>query len=168
MIKCSHPLLTRGVKGFYPGIKGRVSQLRILDQRKVPAGSQKLILGLSAQAQADVSLGDRPFQVVDRSRKKNLPAGVTPISKGTTPRRAAKDKTVSHEVATQDERMSEASGSGSASEEDGAGSDGTVVEVTESDWVIISSVCSISLMISLLISFSTILSLLITDLIRLN
>jgi len=124
--------------------------------------------GTSAQAQADVSLGDRPFQVVDRSRKKNLPAGVTPISKRTTPRRAAKDKTVGHEVATQDERMSEASGSGSASEEDGAGSDGTVVEVTESDWVIISSVCSISLIISLLTPFSTILSLLITDLIRLN
>ena len=35
--------------------------------------------GTSAQAQADVSVGDRPFQVVDRSRKKNLPAGVTPI-----------------------------------------------------------------------------------------
>ena len=124
--------------------------------------------GTSAQAQADVSLGDRPFQVVDRSCKKNLPAGVTPISKRTTPRRAAKDKTVSREVATQDEHMSEASGSGSASEEDGAGSDGTVVEVTESDWVIISSVCSISLIISLLTPFSTNLSLLITDLIRLN
>ena len=123
--------------------------------------------GTSAQAQADVSVGDRPFQVVDRSRKKNLPAGVTPISKRTTPRRAAKDKAVSHEVTIQDEHMSEGSGSGSASEVD-AGSDGTVVEVTESDWVIISSVCSISLMISLLIPFSTILSLLITDLIRLN
>ena len=134
--------------------------------------------GTSAQAQAqaqvqaqmhtDVSLGDRPFQVVDRSRKKSLPAGVTPISKRTTPRRAAKDKAVSNEVTIQDERMSEASGSGSASEEDGAGSDGTVVEVMESDWVIFSSVCSISLIISLLTPFSTIISLLITDLIRLN
>ena len=134
--------------------------------------------GTSAQAQAqaqvqaqlhtDVSLGDRPFQVVDRSRKKSLPAGVTPISKRTTPRRAAKDKAVSNEVTIQDERMSEASGSGSASEEDGAGSDGTVVEVMESDWVIFSSVCSISLIISLLTPFSTIISLLITDFIRLN
>ena len=134
--------------------------------------------GTSAQAQAqaqvqaqvhtDVSLGDRPFQVVDRSRKKSLPAGVTPISKRTTPRRAAKDKAVSNEVTIQDERMSEASGSGSASEEDGAGSDGTVVEVMESDWVIFSSVCSISLIISLLTPFSTIISLFITDLIRLN
>ena len=134
--------------------------------------------GTSAQAQAqaqvqaqvhtDVSLGDRPFQVVDRSRKKSLPAGVTPISKRTTPRRAAKDKAVSNEVSTQDERMSEASGSGSASEEEGAGSDGTVVEVMESDWVIFSSTCSISLSISLLTPFSTIISLLITDLIRLN
>ena len=60
--------------------------------------------------------------------------------------------------------MSDESGSGSASEEEGAGSDRTVVE---SDWVIISSVCSISLIISLLTPFSTILSLLITDLIRL-
>ena len=134
--------------------------------------------GTSAQAQAqaqvqaqmhtDVSLGDRPFQVVDRSRKKSLPAGVTPISKRTTPRRAAKDKAVSNEVTIQDERMSEASGSGSASEEEGAGSDGTVVEVMESDWVIFSNVCSISLIISLLTPFSTIISLLITDLIRLN
>ena len=134
--------------------------------------------GTSAQAQAqaqvqaqvhtDVSLGDRPFQVVDRSRKKSLPAGVTPISKRTTPRRAAKDKAVSNEVTIQDERMSEASGSGSASEEEGAGSDGTVVEVMESDWVIFSSVCSISLIISLLTPFSTIISLFITDLSRLN
>ena len=79
-----------------------------------------------------------------------------------------KDKAGSHQVATQDERMSEASGS--ASEGEGAGSDGTVVEVevTESDWVIISSVCSNSLIISLLTPFSTILSLLITDLIRSN
>ena len=132
--------------------------------------------GTSAQAQAqaqvqaqvhtDVSLGDRPFQVVDRSRKKSLPAGVTPISKRTTPRRAAKDKAVSNEVTIQDEPMSEASGS--ASEEEGAGSDGTVVEVTESDWVIFSSVCSMSLIISLLTPFSTIVSLFITDLIRLN
>ena len=124
--------------------------------------------GTSAQSQADVALGDRPFQVVDRSRKKSLPAGVTPIPKRATPRRAVKDKAGSHQVATQDERMSEASGS--ASEEEGAGSDGTVVEVevTESDWVIISSVCSSSLIISLLTPFSTILSLLITDLIRLN
>ena len=134
--------------------------------------------GTSAQAQAqaqvqaqmhtDVSLGDRPFQVVDRSRKKSLPAGVTPISKRTTPRRAAKDKAVSNEVTIQDERMSEASGSGSASEDEGAGSDGTVVEVMESDWVIFSSVCSISLIISLLTPFSTIISLFITDLIRLS
>ena len=132
--------------------------------------------GTSAQAQAqaqvqaqmhtDVSLGDRPFQVVDRSRKKSLPAGVTPISKRTTPRRAAKDKAVSNEVTIQDERMSEASGS--AFEEEGAGSDGTVVDVVESDWVIFSSVCSISLIISLLTPFSTIVSLFITDLIRLN
>ena len=133
--------------------------------------------GTSAQAQAqaqvqaqlhtDVSLGDRPFQVVDRSRKKSLPAGVTPISKRTTPRRAAKDKAVSNEVTIQDEIMSEASGS--ASEEEGAGSDGTVVEVTtESDWVIFSSDCSISLIISLLTPFSTMVSLFITDLIRLN
>ena len=61
--------------------------------------------------------------------------------------------------------MSEESGSGSASDGEGAGSDGTVVE---SDWVIISSVCSISLITSLLTPFSTILSLLITDLIKLN
>ena len=131
--------------------------------------------GTSAQAQAqvqaqvhtDVSLGDRPFQVVDRSRKKSLPAGVTPISKRTTPRRAAKDKAVSNEVTIQDEIMSEASGS--ASEEEGAGSDGTVVEVTtESDWVIFSSDCSISLIISLLTPFSTIVSLFITDLSSLN
>ena len=121
---------------------------------------------VQAQVHTDVSLGDRPFQVVDRSRKKSLPAGVTPISKRTTPRRAAKDKAVSNEVTIQDEPMSEASGS--ASEEEGAGSDGTVVEVTESDWVIFSSDCSISLIISLLTPFSTIVSLFITDLSSLN
>ena len=121
---------------------------------------------VQAQVHTDVSLGDRPFQVVDRSRKKSLPAGVTPISKRTTPRRSAKDKAVSNEVTIQDERMSEASGS--ASEEEGAGSDGTVVDVVESDWVIFSSVCSMSLIISLLTPFSTIVSLFITDLIRLN
>ena len=88
-----------------------------------------------------------------------------PISKRTTPRRAAKDKAVSQGITTQDERMSEESGSGSASDGEGAGSDGTVVE---SDWVIISSVFSISLITSLLTPFSTILSLLITDLIKLN
>ena len=109
--------------------------------------------------------GDRPFQVVDRNRKKKLPPGVVPISKRTTPRRAAKDKAVSQGITTQDERMSEESGSRSASDGEGAGSDGTVVE---SDWVIISSVCSISLITSLLTPFSTILSLLITDLIKLN
>ena len=134
--------------------------------------------GTSAQAQAqaqvqaqvhtDVSLGDRPFQIVDRSRKKSLPAGVTLISKRTTPRRAAKDKAVSSEVINQDEHMSEASGSGSASEDEGAGSDGTVVEVMESDWVIFSSAFSISLIIGLLTPFSTIISLFITDLSRLN
>ena len=64
-----------------------------------------------------------------------------------------KDKTVSQEVPTQDERMSEESGSGSGSDEEGAGSDGTVVEA---DWVIISSVCSISLITNLLTPFSTI------------
>ena len=116
-------------------------------------------------ASADAPLGDRPFQVVDRSRKKKLPPGVVPISKRTTPRRAAKDKAVSQGITTQDERMSEESGSRSASDGEGAGSDGTVVE---SDWVIISSVCSISLITSLLTPFSTILSLLITDLIKLN
>ena len=46
---------------------------------KGSARVSKVNPGTSAQAQADVSLGDRPFQVVDRSRKKNLPAGVTPI-----------------------------------------------------------------------------------------
>ena len=80
-----------------------------------------------------------------------------------------KDKTVSQEVPTQDERMSEESGSGSGSDEEGAGSDGMVVEVTtESDWVIFSSDCSISLIISLLTPFSTIVSLFITDLSSLN
>ena len=123
---------------------------------------------VQAQVHTDVSLGDRPFQIVDRSRKKSLPAGVTLISKRTTPRRAAKDKAVSSEIINQDEHMSEASGSGSASEDEGAGSDGTVVEVMESDWVILSSVCSISLIISLLTPFSTIISLFITDLSRLN
>ena len=112
----------------------------------------------------DAPLGDRSFQVVDRSRRKKLPPRVVPIPKRTTPRRAAKDKAISQEIISQDERMSDESGSGSASEEEGAGSDRTVVE---SDWVIISSVCSISLIISLLTPFSTILSLLITDLIRL-
>ena len=155
-------------KRVLSGDQGQSLPAKSSRPEKSSARVSKANPGTSAQAQADVSLGDRPFQVVDRSRKKNLPAGVTPISKRTTPRRAAKDKTVSREVATQDEHMSEASGSGSASEEDGAGSDGTVVEVTESDWVIISSVCSISLIISLLTPFSTNLSLLITDLIRLN
>ena len=81
---------------------------------------------------ADAPLGDRPFQVVDQSRKKKLPPGVVPILKRTTPRRAAKDKAKSQEITTQDERMSEESGSGSTSDGEGAGSDGTVVE---SDWV---------------------------------
>ena len=121
---------------------------------------------VQAQVHTDVSLGDRPFQIVDRSRKKSLPAGVTLISKRTTPRRAAKDKAVSSEIITQDEPMSEASGS--ASEGEGAGSDGTVVEEFVADWVIFSSVFSISLIIGLLTPFSTIISLFITDLSRLN
>ena len=127
-----------------------------------PSKGQSINPGTSTAA--DAPLGPGSFQIVDQSRKKKLPAGVTPIPKRTTPRRAAKDKAISQEIISQDERMSDESGSGSASEEEGAGSDRTVVE---SDWVIISSVCSISLITSLLTPFSTILSLLITDLIRL-
>ena len=36
-------------RGFYPGIRIRVCLLRILDQRRVPPGSQTLILGLQPQ-----------------------------------------------------------------------------------------------------------------------
>ena len=68
-------------------------------------------------AQPGTSAGVAPssgFQVVDQSRKKKLPEGVTPIQKRTTPRRAAKE-TVSKEqdreqgTSLGDERMSEGS-----------------------------------------------------------
>ena len=127
-----------------------------------PSKGQSINPGTSTAA--DAPLGPGSFQIVDQSRKKKLPAGVTPIPKRTTPRRAAKDKAKGQEITSQDELMSEESGSGSASEDDGAGSDKMVVGT---DWVIMSSVQSMSLIISLLIPFSTTLSLLITDLSKL-
>ena len=47
--KYSLPLQTQDVRGFYLGNRIRICLLRILDQRRVPLGSQTLILGLQPQ-----------------------------------------------------------------------------------------------------------------------